>query len=616
MLIAWHSFLVGLVFIPHGHCYLWKPGLVGLHLTSDLLIAIAYYSIPLTLLYFARKRSDLPFDWVFQLFSAFIIACGTSHLMEIWTLWHPTYWLAGVLKAITAIVSIYTAIALVFLVPQALALPSPAQLEAANRELEREIQERVKVEENLRQSEARYRAMVEDQTELICRFAPDCTFTFVNDAYCRYFGKNREELLGKTWLPVIYQDDLEKVQNQLASLSPDNPVVTIINRAIRPDGKVCIHQWINRMIFNQQGNCIEIQAVGRDITEFKETETALKESQRFIEKITDAAPVILYVYDLLKQQNIYINQEVTKLLGYTVEEVQQMGNSVLATLLHPEDLASLPEGNQRWEKAQDSDVFRLEYRMKHRNGEWRYFLSQETLFARTETGIPQQVLGAAVDITDRKLFQQLQLALKEKEVLLQEIHHRVKNNLQIIYSLLRLQRRKLQDQKISEVLLDSQNRIKSIALIHEKLYRSTNWSEINLNQYISSLVTGLVSAYQVSSEQITLQVQVADVILDIDTAIPCGLIINELVSNSLKYAFPNQKMGQITISVAWTETTDIALTISDNGVGIPEQFDLATAPSLGLKLVKDLVGQLEGTLEIDRHQGTTFRIFFPGRNLC
>ncbi|MBN3876915.1 MULTISPECIES: PAS domain-containing protein [unclassified Nostoc] len=144
-------------FIPHGHCYLWKPELVGLHIVSDSLIALAYYSIPITLLYFVRKRQDLPFNWVFLLFATFIVTCGTTHLMEIWTLWYPTYWLSGCLKAITAIVSLYTACELIPLIPKALALPSSAQLEAANRELEREISERKQAELALQEREAMLR---------------------------------------------------------------------------------------------------------------------------------------------------------------------------------------------------------------------------------------------------------------------------------------------------------------------------------------------------------------------------------------------------------------------------------------------------------------------------
>ena len=140
-------------FVPHGHCYLWQTGLVWLHIISDATIALAYYSIPFLLIYFISKRKDVPFNGVFLLFSAFIIACGTGHLMDIWTLWHPDYWIAGSLKALTAIISIYTAFALFYLMPQALTLPSPAQLEAINETLSTEIVERKRIEKELRFAE-------------------------------------------------------------------------------------------------------------------------------------------------------------------------------------------------------------------------------------------------------------------------------------------------------------------------------------------------------------------------------------------------------------------------------------------------------------------------------
>ncbi len=146
----WTTFFTSSPFIPHGHCYLWKTNLVWLHLLSDGFIALAYYSIPITLFSFVRQRRDLPFDWIFLLFGAFIIACGTTHLMEIWTLWYPTYWLSGAIKAATAMISVFTALQLVPLIPQALALPSPAQLEQANQQLQIQIGERVRVEQELR----------------------------------------------------------------------------------------------------------------------------------------------------------------------------------------------------------------------------------------------------------------------------------------------------------------------------------------------------------------------------------------------------------------------------------------------------------------------------------
>lgn len=465
-------------FIPHGHCYLWQLNLVWLHATSDALIAIAYYSIPFTLLYFARERKDLPFHGIFLLFSSFILACGTTHLLEIWTLWHPIYWFSGSIKLITAVVSLYTAGALVPLVPKALSLRSPVQLELINQRLEHEIAERKQVEKSLRESEARYRAIVEDQTEMICRFLPDGTLTFVNGAYCRYFERTQADLIGHNFKPIVFSEDKEPIEQQLKTLSPANPVVTVTNRIVRPSGEVRLNEWTNRIILDPQSDFVEVQAVGRDITEVQQT-------------------------------------------------------------------------------------------------------------------------------------RQLQAAIKEKDVLLQEIHHRVKNNLQMIYSLLRLQARKVSDPEASEILLDSQNRVKSIAMIHEKLYRVEDLSEIDLKQYISTLVASLFSSYNRDANLVELSVEVEPVFLDIDSAIPCGLIINELMTNSLKYAFPEGKKGKVGIMLHADADDRISMVIFDTGVG----FTLTEEPSkngkLGLNLVRDLVKQLKGTIEITSQEGTLIKITFP-----
>ena len=133
--MPWLFFSPIFQYVPHGHCYLQKPGLVGLHFSCDALIALAYYSIPITLVYFVRQRKDIPYPGIFWLFSAFIVACGTTHLLAVWTIWHPDYWLSGTVKAITAAISLYTALALVPVVPKALALPSPTQLKLANEKL-------------------------------------------------------------------------------------------------------------------------------------------------------------------------------------------------------------------------------------------------------------------------------------------------------------------------------------------------------------------------------------------------------------------------------------------------------------------------------------------------
>src|SRR5262249_25675940 len=154
-------------FMPHGMCYLWQLGILSLHVGSDALITIAYISISLTLAYFVYKRQDLQFDWMFLCFAIFIVACGTTHLMEIWVIWHPTYWLSGGIKALTALVSVPTAILLVKLVPHALQLPSPQRLEQANSQLQREIAERRRAENEVRDSESRVRAVLDSALDAV-----------------------------------------------------------------------------------------------------------------------------------------------------------------------------------------------------------------------------------------------------------------------------------------------------------------------------------------------------------------------------------------------------------------------------------------------------------------
>ncbi|MBD2251129.1 hybrid sensor histidine kinase/response regulator [Nostoc parmelioides] len=245
----WTYFFNSVPFIPHGHCYLWQTDLVWLHIISDGLIALAYYSIPATLFYFVRKRQDLPFYWMFLLFSGFIVACGTTHIMEIWTLWYPTYWVSGFLKAITAIISLFTALALMPLVPKALLLPSPAQLERANKDLQNEIGERLKVEAELRkyqnhleelvtirtneitnaneklqqeinerqrileilkESEERYRYLAEAIPQLVWTADANGECDYFNQNWCDYTGLTLEESLGSGWLTALHLEDLER----------------------------------------------------------------------------------------------------------------------------------------------------------------------------------------------------------------------------------------------------------------------------------------------------------------------------------------------------------------------------------------------------------------------
>ncbi|MBV8887711.1 MAG: hypothetical protein JO235_27465, partial [Chroococcidiopsidaceae cyanobacterium CP_BM_RX_35] len=206
---------------------------------------------------------------------------------------------------------------------------------------------------------------------------------------------------------------------------------------------------------------------------------------------------------------------------------------------------------------------------------------------------------------------QIKASLAEKEVLFKEIHHRVKNNLQIISSLLNLQAEYIHDKRDLELFKVSQKRIETMALIHEKLYQSKDLARIEFSEYIQDLVSSLVCSYEVNSSTIHLEMNTEQVLLGLDTAIPCGLIINELVLNSLKHAFPDGRPGEIHISFHVESNNKIILIISDNGIGFPPGIDFRDTESLGLQLVNSLICQISGHIRMKVNQGTEFQINFP-----
>jgi two-component sensor histidine kinase len=206
--------------------------------------------------------------------------------------------------------------------------------------------------------------------------------------------------------------------------------------------------------------------------------------------------------------------------------------------------------------------------------------------------------------------EQIKTSLEEKVVLLKEIHHRVKNNLQVISSLLNLQSQSIRDREALEIFKESQNRIRSMALIHEKLYRSHDLAKINFAEYVRSLASFLVRSYRAQAGPVGLKVQADDVALSIDAAVPCGLIVNELVSNALKYAFPDGREGEIRVVLQPDHDQHMTLVVGDNGVGFPDDVDFRDTESLGMQLVNTLVEQLDGTIELHKEGGTEFEIVF------
>lgn len=335
--------------------------------------------------------------------------------------------------------------------------------------------------------------------------------------------------------------------------------------------------------------------------------TARKRSHEMIRLAVEAAPNGMVMTDS-KGCITMVNSQIEILFGYNREELMGMPIDILVPdrfqEQHPHVRSSYYRNPISRAMGKGRDLFAL-----HRDGrEFPVEIGLNPL--HTDTGM--MILASVVDITERKAQEESIIStLKEKEVLLSEIHHRVKNNLQIIDSLIGMQSEKLTSAKALAAFQESQNRVRSIAMIHQILYESQDFSKVDIASVVSSLVDNLILSYGIEEGQIVIDLDVAKVHLPIDKSIPLGLIINEIVTNTMKHAFPDGRQGQLAVRVSEEEAGTITLIIEDTGVGIAEDFDFVVSSSLGLHLVQALVDQLGGTLDIHRKAPTRFQINFP-----
>ena len=337
---------------------------------------------------------------------------------------------------------------------------------------------------------------------------------------------------------------------------------------------------------------------------------ALRRSEAQLKMAMDMAKLVQWEYDV-ESKIFTFDDQFYALYGTTVkEEGSQMSPEDYIKRFVPfEDRSRVGKEITSALNIDNHDYSgQLEHCIIKANGE-KCFIAVHYEATKDAEGRVIKTYGTNQDITEIKIAEnKIKESLMEKEVLLREIHHRVKNNLQIISSLLNLQTRCVEGEETINVLKESQNRVKTMAMVHEKLYQSEDLKDINFKEYTENLVSDLFYSYGVKRGTIDLQINVDNLEMDIDTAIPCGLIINELVTNSLKYAFPSHK-GIVKIELKRIRDK-LELIISDNGSGLPDDLDIEATETLGLKMVTILVSQLKGTLKLDRTNGTEFRIIF------
>jgi PAS domain S-box-containing protein len=460
----------------------------------------------------------------------------------------------------------------------------------------RDITQRQSVEEALRQSEQLFRLVFEHSPVGIVLISPEGRILRANQRIGQLFGYAEAELQSTTIYDLTYPEDRAKSHSFAEDLaqSADRPL-RIQKRYIAKDGSIVWGEGVSTSVKDDQGGLLYYIAHIQDVGERRKAEIALRESEERFRSLSESAfeGIVIgeqgRVVDANTQMALLLGLELHKLIGRKVSDF-------VPTESLPTVMFMIETGSEA----------PYEHLIRREDGEVRMVEAR---------GKPMPYRGRSMrvtairDITERKKSEErLRASLKEKEVLLKEIHHRVKNNLQVINSLLNLQGATLNDPAMKALFGESQNRIRSMALIHEVLYRSQDLAAVPFGEYSRLLLRQLISTYAVSD--VRTEVRVQDFALGVDQAIPCGLLLNELVSNALKHAFPRGGAGCVSLEIGEHEGL-CTIRVSDDGVGLPEGFDAYHSKTLGMQLLTTLTRQLEGQLTITSDAGATFCVTFP-----
>ena len=457
---------------------------------------------------------------------------------------------------------------------------------------------RKRAEDALRESEGKLRS--------IFRAAPigiglvnNRLLGWTNDRFQKMIGYTAEELQGRS-ARMLYPNDeeYEYVGSEKYAQIEECGTGTVETRLMRKDGTL-IDVLLSSTPLDPADLSAGITFTALDITGRKRDHIALEESEEKYRSMMEALSESAYICseDL---RITYMNPAMEKRIGF-----HAVGESCHRVVYGQDERCPWCVFDRvRKGESVETEIY------SHKDGR-HYQLSNSPIF-HLDGSISKMTISR--DITERKINEEkIKASLEEKGVMLREIHHRIKNNMQIISSLLSLQANKIRYSKYRELFNESRNRILSMALVHERLYKSENLARVDFARYAEDLVKNLLRSYNLMTAKIKFQIEVTDINLGVDVAIPCALIINELVSNSLKYAFPNGKGGELRIDFKRDMMDRYTLSVSDDGVGLPSYLDFRKAKSFGLQLVNTLTGQLKGDIELDNTGGAKFTITFKPR---
>ncbi len=470
-----------------------------------------------------------------------------------------------------------------------------------------DITKQVEAERKLRESEEKYRILAENVSDLIWVMKLDATFLYISPSVERMLGYSPEEshdlsmdgFVAPESMGII-MDAMEEERAYLKSgREQSDRVFTLELKLVRKDGAAVWTESKISRLFDSNGRHIGLLGATRDITRRREAQKALEKSEGLYRGIVETIESGITIVE--RGAVAFISDRACEIFGSPRNECME---KTVFDFAAPEERERLMPA--RGGLLSGSDIPReLDFWIQRDDGGKRFIHNHYVLLDENQS----RWLVVTEDVTGHKIAEdRIRASLREKDLLLKEIHHRVKNNMQVISSMLGLQSDYLKDQRDVELFLDCQNRVRAMALVHEKLYQSSDLSHINMEEYIRDLAGLLMSFY--GSRHIGLSINAENIFLDINTAIPCAQIINELFSNALKYAFPDGRQGSIAISMTRMPDNRLELMFSDNGIGLPGGFSMDSSASLGLRLVSALVKGLGGAMRVESDGGAVFVLDF------
>jgi len=426
----------------------------------------------------------------------------------------------------------------------------------------------------------------------------DFKFSLWNKKAEEIFGLKAEQCIGKSDYDFYSKEDADFFRSKDLETITNTGILDIPEETVHTaDGPVLIHT-LKTVVRDKDGKPMYLLGVSENISELKKINETLKVSEERYRSLVENSPITIITVD--KAEKIQFSNFAEA--GYSTNEV--VGHSYY-DYISPDYHNLVKEAHSKVFQTKASVSYETE-RIES-NGIKKWF--------QTHAGpmlIGNKVTGLTIftrDITSRiENEEKIKKSLKEKEVLLQEVHHRVKNNLQIISSILNLQTRSIKDDKILELIKETRSRIMAMSFIHDLLYQTKDFTNIDFSKYLHNITSNIMNTYTLN-KNIALNLETEPIFLNLDNAIPCGLIVNELITNAFKYAFPPGKQGEITI-VLKQDQDKVKLSVSDNGIGLGKQIDYKTTESLGFQLINSLVSQIDGELIFDNSKGTMFTVSF------